>query len=65
MYEMDEYLSGRGSEFEAERPLVETEQQGYIHYQKGSVAMYYLKEMIGEAQVKAVSLQLIEEFKHQ
>ena len=63
-YEMDGYLRGRGSEFVAERPLVETEQQGYIHYEKGSVAMYYLKEMIGEAQVNAALRQLIEEFKH-
>ncbi len=64
-YEMDGYLRGRGSEFVAERPLAETEQQGYIHYEKGSVAMYYLKEMIGEAQVNAALRQLIDEFKHQ
>ena len=64
-YEMDGYLRGRGSEFVAERPLVETEQQGYIHYEKGSVAMYYLKEMIGEVQVNAALRQLIEEFKYQ
>ncbi|WP_040669943.1 M1 family aminopeptidase [Nitritalea halalkaliphila] len=64
-YEMDGYLRGRGSEFEAERPLAETEQQGYIHYEKGSVVMYYLKEMIGEAQVNAALQQLIQEFKHQ
>lgn len=63
-YEMDEYLSGRGSEFEAERPLIETEQQSYIHYQKGSVAMYYLKEMIGEDQVNLALRQLLDEFKH-
>jgi ABC-2 type transport system permease protein len=63
-YEMDGYLRGRGSEFVAERPLVETEQQGYIHYQKGSVVMYYLKEMIGEEQVNAALRQLIDEFKY-
>jgi ABC-2 type transport system permease protein len=64
-YEMDGYLRGRGSEFEAERPLVETEQQGYIHYEKGSVAMYYLKEMIGEEAVNAALRQLLQQFKHQ
>lgn len=64
-YEMDGYLQGRGSEFEAERPLAETESQGYIHYQKGSVAMYYLKEMIGEDQVNAALRQLIAEFGYQ
>ncbi len=25
--------------------------QGYVHYRKGSVTMYYLKEMIGEDEV--------------
>lgn len=50
-YEMDGYLSGRSREPEAERPLMKTEDQGYIYYQKGSVVMYYLKEMIGEQNV--------------
>lgn len=64
-YEMDGYLRGRGSEYIAERPLVETEQQGYIHYEKGSIAMYYLKEMIGEDQVNAALRSLIDQFKYQ
>ena len=50
-YEMDGYLRGRSTEFEAERPLMKTEHQGYIHYEKGSVVMYYLKEMVGENKV--------------
>lgn len=33
-YEMDGYLRGRSMEFEAERPLMKTEHQQYIHYQK-------------------------------
>jgi aminopeptidase N len=60
-YEMNGYLRGRGSEFEAERPLMETENQGYIHYQKGSVIMYYLKEMIGEDKVNQALQKLIDE----
>jgi len=48
-YEMDNYLRSRGRELLKERPLERVEaQQGYIHYRKGSVVMYYLKEMIGE-----------------
>jgi hypothetical protein len=61
-YEMDSYLRGRGSEFEAERPLYETENQGYIHYNKGSVVMYYLKEMIGEDSVNKALQQLIVDY---
>ena len=59
-YEMDGYLRGRSGEAEAERPLMQTEQQGYIHYQKGSVVMYYLKEMIGEEKVNQALRMLID-----
>jgi ABC-2 type transport system permease protein len=61
-YEMDGYLRGRSTELEAERPLMQTEQQGYIHYQKGSVVMYYLKEMIGEEKVNSALRMLIDSF---
>jgi ABC-2 type transport system permease protein len=61
-YEMNGYLSGRSREFEAERPLMKTEGQGYIHYQKASVAMYYLKEMIGEDKVNLAMKSLIDSF---
>jgi aminopeptidase N len=48
-YEMDNYLNSRGSERLKEMPLMRVEaSQGYIHYNKGSVVMYYLRERIGE-----------------
>jgi hypothetical protein len=48
-YEMDNYLRSRGTELLKERPLLRVEaSQGYIHYRKGSVILYYLREMIGE-----------------
>lgn len=50
-FEMDRYLSSRGSESLKEVPLERVENQGYIHYQKGSAVMYYLKELIGEKAV--------------
>lgn len=61
-YEMDEYLSGRGGEFEAERPLYRSENQSYIHYSKGSVALYYLKEMMGEENMNRAMRSLIETY---
>ncbi|MFZ4521025.1 MAG: M1 family aminopeptidase [Bacteroidales bacterium] len=61
-YEMDGYLSGRSTEFEAERPLYKSEHQGYIHYQKASVVMYYLKEMIGEEKVNEALRNLLDSF---
>src|SRR5882724_510454 len=45
-YEMDRYLSSRGQERLRERPLLKVEyRQSYIFYNKGSVALYFLKEM--------------------
>ncbi len=47
-YALDQYLRSRGSEAVEELPLVRVENQGYIHYQKGAVVMYRLKETVGE-----------------
>jgi len=61
-YEMDNYLRARGSEQLKERPLMNVElTQGYIHYQKGGLALYYLAEMIGEQRINAALKQLIEQ----
>ncbi len=62
-YEMDAYLRSRGTERLKERPLMRVEaSQGYIHYRKGSVVMYYLRDMIGEDHVNAALRQVIAEF---
>ena len=47
-YELDRYLSGRGGEVVEELPLALNENQQYIHYRKGSVVMYSLKDYLGE-----------------
>ncbi len=48
-YEMDRYLRSRGTERLKEKPLMRVDaSQGYIHYRKGSVVLYYLRDMIGE-----------------
>ena len=46
--ELDGYLSGRGGETIEELPLYRVENQQYIHYEKGSLAFYRLREEIGE-----------------
>ncbi len=62
-YEMDQYLRARGRERLKERPLLTVEmEQGYIHYRKASVALYYLKEMIGEEKVNAALRKLIRQY---
>ena len=47
-YELDRYLSGRGGETIEELPLYRVENQPYIHYRKGSMVFYRLREEIGE-----------------
>lgn len=62
-YEMNNYLRSRGLERMKERPLLNVDpNQGYIHYQKGSLAIYYLTEMIGESRVNAALKELIDAY---
>ncbi|HZQ69091.1 MAG TPA: M1 family aminopeptidase [Terriglobales bacterium] len=62
-YEMDNYLRSRGTELLKERPLLRVEaSQGYIHYRKGSVALYYLKDMIGEDAVNRALHKVLAEY---
>ena len=51
--ELDGYLSGRGTERLEELPLYRVENQQYIHYQKGSLVFYRLREELGEARLNA------------
>jgi len=52
-FELERYLRGRGNERRKELPLLRVEDQGYIHYSKGSVVMYALQDYLGEATVNA------------
>jgi len=62
-YEMDNYLRSRGAERLKERPLLTVEaNQGYIHYRKGSVVLYYLKEMIGEEAVNRALRKVVQQY---
>jgi ABC-type transport system involved in multi-copper enzyme maturation permease subunit len=50
-YELDRYLTDRSGEVVEEMPLALVENQPYIHYRKGSLVMYALKDYLGEALV--------------
>lgn len=52
-YEMNSYLQGRSFERKKEVPLAKVENQGYVHYRKGSGVMYTLQDYIGEDKVNA------------
>ena len=47
-YELDAYLRGRQGDVVEELPLARVENQQYVHYRKGSIAMYLLQERLGE-----------------
>jgi aminopeptidase N/ABC-type transport system involved in multi-copper enzyme maturation permease subunit len=60
-YELDNYLRSRGSERLGERPLVRVEAgQGYIHYQKGGLVLYLLRDQLGEAAVNGALRSLLD-----
>jgi ABC-type transport system involved in multi-copper enzyme maturation permease subunit len=47
--EHDSYLRGRAGERGVEPPLARVERQEYVYYHKGALAMYTLREAVGEA----------------
>ena len=61
-YERDNYLRGRGQEGIGELPLMRVEDQQYIHYNKGSVVMYALRDLIGEEQVNSAYRSMVDSF---
>jgi ABC-2 type transport system permease protein len=61
-YELDRYLRSRGGEVVEELPLARVENQPYIHYQKGSLVMYWLKEVLGEPKVNGVLAALLRQY---
>nr|MCU0882042.1 hypothetical protein [Hyphomonadaceae bacterium] len=60
--ELDQYLGARGTEAVEELPLVRVENQGYIHYNKGAMVMYLLRNEVGEAPVNAAIGKMIDQF---
>ncbi|TRD11836.1 M1 family metallopeptidase [Erythrobacter insulae] len=64
-FELDNYLSARGSEAIEELPLERVENQGYIHYRKGSVVMYLLQDRLGEDRVNAMLSGLLDRYRFQ
>jgi aminopeptidase N len=47
-YELNKYLLGRSTENKREQPLMREDGDAYVHYNKGSLAIYELQDAIGE-----------------
>lgn len=63
-YDHDRYLRGRSREREKEVPLYKVENQGYIHYGKGSLILYALQDYIGEDKVNLAMKNFLEEYRY-
>ncbi|MEM9077305.1 MAG: M1 family aminopeptidase [Bacteroidota bacterium] len=63
-YNHDGYLRGRTGKREKELPLYKTENQGYVHYGKGSIVLFALQDYIGEEKVNTAMRNLLEEYKY-
>jgi hypothetical protein len=61
-FELDRYLRSRGGEVVEELPLARVEDQPYIHYQKGALTFYWLKEVIGEATLNRALAKMIAQY---
>ncbi len=63
-YDHDRYLRGRSGERIKELPLYKVENQGYIHYGKGSLILYALQDYIGEDKVNLAMKNFLEEYRY-
>ncbi|WP_316845859.1 ABC transporter permease/M1 family aminopeptidase [Pedobacter psychrodurus] len=62
-YDNNLYFLNRNNS-EKELPLAKTLDQPYVHYQKGGLTMYAVKELLGEKKFNAVLSQLIIDHKY-
>lgn len=64
-HDLDAYLMGRAQEQERELPLAHNENQRYIAYRKGALALYLLQDMLGEDTVNGVLRGLLQQYAYQ
>ncbi|WP_230480754.1 ABC transporter permease/M1 family aminopeptidase [Sphingomonas sp. Leaf21] len=62
-YELDDYLRGRRSDAVEELPLERVENQAYIHYNKGALALYLLQDRLGEQRVNGMLAKLLQRYR--
>lgn len=61
---LDDYLSSRQFSFKPERSLMDVETGQYIWYEKGSMIMYDLQDVMGEDVVNRALRNFLNEFKY-
>lgn len=61
-YQMERYLTGRG-EYGRDVPLLQVNDMQYVSYGKGAVALYTLRERIGEQAVNGALRRFLEKYR--
>lgn len=59
-YSLDRYLRGRSGEDKFEATLLENDSRSYIWYEKGSLILYALQDLIGEERLNAAFRKFID-----
>jgi ABC-2 type transport system permease protein len=62
-FELDRYLEGRANTSADESPLARVENQSYIAYRKGALAMYLLQKRLGEDAVNRALRNLLHRYR--
>jgi aminopeptidase N len=62
-FQMERYLSER-AEYSREVPLINVGEQSYLTHRKGAVAMYTMRDQIGEDAVNTALRHFVENFRH-
>ncbi|BFM12875.1 M1 family aminopeptidase [Simiduia litorea] len=63
-WEMERYLRTRSQEILEEMPLYRAENQSYIHYQKGGVVMYALRDRYGETAINTALKHFLQAYQY-
>jgi len=63
-YELDRYLRGRSLEKKKELPLMLVENQAYLHYRKGSLVFYALRDYIGEDRLNSALAKFVADHRY-
>jgi len=62
-FELNRYLKGRSRETVKELPLMREENQAYIHYSKGAIAMMALADRLGEKRLNSALQKFLLKYK--
>ncbi len=64
-HDEESYFKGRKRESRTDRPLIQVENQSYIHYDKANLVFHALKDVMGEEELNSILSQFLNDFRFQ